>query len=165
MKLDIGCGKYKREGYLGVDLKKFDGVDYPILDLRGDWPFKNGEVDEIYTSHFLEHLTDNEVVDVLKEAARVLKPGGQFEVIVPDLPGVLNEFLKADFNSKWSWWIQTIFGNQAHEGEFHKTGFDSEKLEIMLSNTGFIVTSIESVFDHNQPSLRALAVKKHATTD
>lgn len=109
MKLDIGCGKNKREGFIGIDQFKMDGVD-AVCDLRekhwefdknpfGDaamqrhpedenyaisgWMLQDGTVDEVHCSHFLEHLTANERIRFYNELYRVLKPGAQATIIVP----------------------------------------------------------------------------------
>jgi len=75
LKLDIGCGKNKKPGYIGIDQYKMDGVDI-ILDVGKDkLPFEDGTVVEIHSSHFLEHLTSKERCHFLNEAHRVLKKG------------------------------------------------------------------------------------------
>ena len=56
VKLDLGCGKHKKEGFIGVDQAKVEGVDV-VHDLKKTpWPWKANSVDEIHCSHFLEHL-------------------------------------------------------------------------------------------------------------
>lgn len=85
IKLDIGCGKNKAgPEWIGIDILKFDGVD-KVMDVRKTpWPWKAGTVDEIHTSHFVEHLTGAERIPFFNEAARVLKPGGVMRVICPN---------------------------------------------------------------------------------
>ncbi len=82
MKLDLGCGKNKAAGFIGVDSIAFDGVDV-VADLRQPWQWKDGEVEEVHCSHFLEHLTSPERVHFFNELHRVLKPGGQARIITP----------------------------------------------------------------------------------
>lgn len=82
MKLDLGCGKNKREGFIGVDRRKFDGVDV-VTDLRKLWPWSDGEVEEVHCSHFLEHLTAPERIHFVNELWRVLKVGGKAAIITP----------------------------------------------------------------------------------
>lgn len=82
LKLDLGCGKNKRQGFVGVDEIKFDGVDQ-VLDLRKPWPWKDGSVEEAHCSHFLEHLTQDERVHFFNELYRVLIKGGKAQIITP----------------------------------------------------------------------------------
>jgi len=80
IKLDLGCGLNKKEGYIGVDAMPYPGVEY-ICDVDKGIPFKDNSVDEIYTSHFLEHVKDFQFV--MEEIWRVMKPNGVVEIIVP----------------------------------------------------------------------------------
>lgn len=83
IKLDLGCGPHKREGFTGVDIRAFDGVDV-VLDIgRKRWPWKDSSVDEAHASHFIEHLDTGERIHFVNELYRVLKPGGKCSVIVP----------------------------------------------------------------------------------
>ena len=82
MKLDLGAGKNKREGFLGVDVRPFDGVDI-VADLTQPWPWADGEVEEINASHIVEHFTAPQRIHFVNECWRVLKPGGKVSVVVP----------------------------------------------------------------------------------
>lgn len=57
-KINLGCGKKIKEGYLNIDFIKAEGVDM-VCDLNQyPWPFQDNTFDEVYASHFLEHLLD-----------------------------------------------------------------------------------------------------------
>ncbi len=56
-----------------------------LHDCRKGLPLPDNSVDFIYSSHFLEHLYRHEVVAILKECYRVLKPSGRIRVVLPDL--------------------------------------------------------------------------------
>ena len=73
LRLDLGCGKNKVPGFVGVDAIKFDGVDI-VHDLRKPWPWADNSVDEVHCSHFVEHLDAMERVHFVNELYRVLKP-------------------------------------------------------------------------------------------
>ena len=81
-KLDFGCGPHKREGFLGVDIRPFPGVDV-VTDLRKKWPWKDASIAEAHASHFVEHLTATERIHFCNELYRVLVPGGTCQIIVP----------------------------------------------------------------------------------
>lgn len=83
MKIDLGCGKAKKPGFVGVDLIAFEGVDV-VLDIgKARWPWEGGSVTEAHCSHFLEHLTAWERVHFANELDRVLAPGAACQLVVP----------------------------------------------------------------------------------
>lgn len=83
MKLDLGCGTVKKDGFLGVDAREFSGVDV-VCDLTGPWPWKDDTVDEVYCSHMVEHLTQVQRIHFANELYRVLKKGAKATIITPD---------------------------------------------------------------------------------
>ena len=82
LKLDLGCGKNKKEGFTGVDRRSFPGVDV-VMELTGKWQWKDSSVEEIHMSHTLEHFTGLERVHVMNEMWRVLRPDGKATIITP----------------------------------------------------------------------------------
>lgn len=82
LKLDLGCGPNKKDGFKGVDAIAFTGVDY-VCDLTKPWPFDDGSVEEVHCSHTLEHFDGLERVHFANELYRVLIPGGTASVITP----------------------------------------------------------------------------------
>jgi predicted SAM-dependent methyltransferase len=83
LNIDLGCGKNKQAGYVGVDRIAFDGVDI-VADLAKDkWPWEDNSVDKAYCSHFVEHLDAVERVHFVNELYRVLKSKAQAQIIVP----------------------------------------------------------------------------------
>lgn len=83
IRIDFGAGKNGKEGFLKVDIRKFDGVDV-VCDLgREIWPWEDGSVEEGHASHMLEHLEAMERVHFFNELYRVLIPGGKCQIITP----------------------------------------------------------------------------------
>lgn len=79
--LDLGCGKRKREGAIGIDIHPNTDADI-IHDLNiFPYPFETSCFDEVYADNVIEHL-DN-VVNVVDELHRIIKPGGLLVVKVP----------------------------------------------------------------------------------
>lgn len=163
MKVDLGCGKFKREGYVGVDLVE-NGEDPPknvdyVMDLRSGLPFADEEVDDIFCSHFLEHLTNAEGLGLLKDCTRVLKPGGILELIVPDFIWCLEKFLSDDESKRWGYSFNTIFGLQTHPGEYHKNGFSKDKAVAICTEAGLVVEGCVPIWTHDQRCILIKAVK------
>jgi SAM-dependent methyltransferase len=82
LKLDIGCGTRKQPGFVGIDSLDFEGVDH-VIDVRKGLPFEDCSVDEIYSNHFVEHLTGEERVPFMNELYRVMKVGAIATIIAP----------------------------------------------------------------------------------
>lgn len=88
IKIDLGCGPWKKEGFIGIDnylgKDQWDINDRNKIDINHDLsrgiPFINSSVEEIFAAHFLEHTN---IDFMLKEIHRVAKPNANFEFIVP----------------------------------------------------------------------------------
>ena len=90
LKLNLGCGKKILPGYVNVDFPNNWSGKKPDLecDIRV-LPYGNDTVDEVMAIHVIEHFYLWEVPEILKEWARVLKPGGQLILECPSLNKVL----------------------------------------------------------------------------
>lgn len=83
LKLDLGCGMHKKQGFLGVDLSADCQADI-MHDLRiAPWPFAANQVAEVHCSHFFEHLDGRERMAFMNELWRVMKPGAKAVIITP----------------------------------------------------------------------------------
>ncbi len=68
------------------------------IDLRKGIPLLDESVDFIYCSHFLEHLTYDSAVRLLKECHRVLRHEGLIRLVCPDLKLITSKYLQKDLN-------------------------------------------------------------------
>lgn len=110
LKLDLAAGQNRREGFLGVDVVKGDGVDY-VLDLeRDEWPWDEDSIDELHCSHFVEHVHD--FCAFMDNAWRVAKDGATFTIVCPYYSSIrawqdpthvraINEITFYYFNAEW----------------------------------------------------------------
>lgn len=79
--LDLGCGRNKHKGAIGIDFNEDTDADI-IHDLnKFPYPFNDNEFDRIFASHVLEHLDD--VVKTMEEIHRIAKPNA---IVVIDAP-------------------------------------------------------------------------------
>jgi predicted SAM-dependent methyltransferase len=63
-------------------------------DVRCRIPLDDGSVEVLYSSHMPEHLDHDDVQGFLKEAYRLLRPGGILRLAVPDLGFLVQEYLR-----------------------------------------------------------------------
>ncbi len=64
-----------------------------VADLRKRLPFPANSFDGVYSSHLMEHLHREDAIKLLREAMRVLKPGGTIRTLVPDVRAMVDEYL------------------------------------------------------------------------
>lgn len=81
LKLNLGCGEAKKEGYVNIDNREEVNPDL-LVDLEeAKLPYRTSSVDEIYTSHLLEHI--HNFIPLMEELYRVLKPNGKVVIYAP----------------------------------------------------------------------------------
>lgn len=81
MKLNLGCGRDIKDGYVNVDRVARPGVDLTCDLNAARWPWDDGSVEEIVCADALQQM--DSWVAFLNEAYRVLQPGGQVVLTVP----------------------------------------------------------------------------------
>lgn len=84
LKYNLASGGIKMEGFIGVDIAKTDEVDI-VADLtKFPWDFaKDNSVDEIWCSHFFEHMDGGERIKFMDECYRIMKTGAKMTIISP----------------------------------------------------------------------------------
>ncbi len=95
----------------------------------------------VYASHILEHFDyENEINETLSEWYRVLMPGGNFYVSVPDMDVLAALFLEKDKLSldERFFVMRMLFGGHLDKHDYHFTGMNEEFLHRFLSGAGFI---------------------------
>lgn len=83
LKLHLGCGGHKIEGWENYDL--------PEVDVRKPLPFADQSVSHIFAEHMLEHVTHKEAWNFFEECNRVMVKGGVVRVAIPDFTKLQRE--------------------------------------------------------------------------
>ncbi len=65
------------DGFINIDNRKEVNPDI-VYDLTAGIPYEDNSVDEIVVIDFIEHLERMEVLNLMNEVYRVLKPQGKF---------------------------------------------------------------------------------------
>ncbi|MCK4284319.1 MAG: glycosyltransferase, partial [Candidatus Brocadiae bacterium] len=84
VKVDLGCGRFKRKGHIGIDRDPHSDADI-ICDVTRGIPLATDCVDYLVADNLLEHIGDG-LVCLMNEIWRVCKPGADVEVVVPLFP-------------------------------------------------------------------------------
>lgn len=141
MKINLGCNNRAKQGYYNVDRDNYPGVDL-VCDVS-KLPLADGVAREVYVSHILEHFPHTRTKEVLKEWARLLRPGGILKIAVPDFDRTIEIYGKCGLAD---WVVNYIWGDQGYEGAFHYCGFNEARIAKLLKEAGFTdISRVESL--------------------
>ncbi len=134
-KVNIGSGDKKMPGVINLDLRVL-----PKTDLGGtvaSLPFANNSIEAIICSDVLEHVPRHQLMAVLFEIHRVLKPNGYVKIKMPNLRALATAYVEGKIDCKE--FSRKIYGNQesGNPANFHKSGLDPETLSASLKIIGF----------------------------
>lgn len=149
-KINLGCGNFKLEEYINIDIRESVKPDIVVNILKG-LPFENGEIDEVSCTEFLEHFNQDDIGKVLLEIHRVLKKGGVFKFGLPNgmmcallIAGHYRDDEKVD-NLEYLW--NNVHGQkgsredyqdeQERNARLHRILFSKQYLILLLEKYGF----------------------------
>ncbi|NUS83668.1 MAG: class I SAM-dependent methyltransferase [Streptomyces sp.] len=100
--IEIGGGHIVQPGWVNLDPVNGTG-DWRRPAQETPWPAADGSVDAIRAAHVMEHIpAGGPRLAVMNEAHRVLRPGGVFEIRVPNcLSGTWHAFADPTHVSFW----------------------------------------------------------------
>jgi predicted SAM-dependent methyltransferase len=82
--LNVGCGSNTEAQFVNLDYQWSPQVDICWDITRKPYPIESASLEGIYTEHCLEHIGLTECERNLEEFYRMLKPGGNLRIVVPD---------------------------------------------------------------------------------
>jgi len=82
-------------GWINADVKHGPGIEIS-RDIRDRLPLESGSIDYVVTVHALQEIPFDELVGVLEELRRVLKPGGTLRISVPDVDRAIDAYRCGD---------------------------------------------------------------------
>jgi SAM-dependent methyltransferase len=136
LKLHLGCGKRHIPTFVHVDRVAFPHVDH-VRDIRDLSIFRDRSADLIYACQVIEYFDREDLVPVLAEWRRVLRPGGILRLSVPDF-AVMTRLYTAGLPLEW--FLGTLYG-KIPDGSggfiYHRTTYDEASLRSVLESNGF----------------------------
>lgn len=137
MKLNLGCGHVKMDGYVNIDCNPNLKPDL-IHDITRPLPYENETIEDVWLIHVLEHLPKKHHFDLFREVNRVLKPGGLFVLAYPEWTKCASNYL-LNVKGMKDFWENTLYGRQSTPSDFHVCIVDTSILTPLLVNMGFEV--------------------------
>jgi predicted SAM-dependent methyltransferase len=145
VKLELGADQNR--GIVGWTYVDMNGQCDLTLDLLQPLPFPDNCVEMIYSSHLLEHFRYPDLINLLNECLRILKPGGIFSAAIPNArlyleayhnPADFDPSLFCRYEPAYHYHSKIDYVNyMAYMDGHHHYMFDEDNIDAILRKTGF----------------------------
>ena len=106
---NIGAGSFRHPYWSNVDyatehyraVQRGQFIPYDLMQLA-PLPIESGSAEIVYSSHTIEHVSDEAVRNLFRECYRILKPGGGLRVTTPDAALEFQAYQRND-RCYWYW--------------------------------------------------------------
>lgn len=172
VKLHLGCGGERWKDFINVDLNPHDptkpdssrtGCVADVFADMKDLGLPDNSVDEIFTSHTLDHFTRWSAIEMLKDWHRMLKPGGKVVIEV------------ADFNRCVLWLFhpsrrkRELAKNQFYGNQWDKIDYETHRYvwsagelrRVLMKEVGYKIVNLSHRTETHYPGrdMRVAAIK------
>ena len=145
--LDVGCGKLKHPGAIGLDRNPATDADV-LCDLdRTPYPFCNDSFDEIRALHVVEHVED--VIRFMEELHRILRPGGRLYLLTPHYTDV-GSFRDPTHRRHLNSYSFIYFTDPGRFGFYTSVRFREHQIKVRLLNL-WRAFGLEWLVNHSRP--------------
>jgi SAM-dependent methyltransferase len=94
-RLNWGCGSQPAPGWINSDRKQAPGIDLSC-DIREGLPLEEASIDYAVSIHALPEVPYPDLLSVLRELHRVLKPGGTLRLGLPNLEHAVDAYRRGE---------------------------------------------------------------------
>lgn len=161
MRLNLGCGKHYKNGFINIDAYDNTVADaiMPVEDLA----FPSNTINAIEAHQLIEHLGYLHTIYALAEWFRVLKPGGSLLIETPDIQSTIQQYLDGDHDIKKET-LTWLYGSGSL-GMQHRLCFPEVLIKTLLKNAGFTkITTSFFIKEKNRPVMRIYCKKQQNAT-
>lgn len=141
LKLNLGCGPDRREGYINIDADPKIKPDL-IYNLTQKLPYSDNCVSEVILQDVLEHLAKEEGQELLNECGRVLTNNGKITIRVPNISAILKKFKGQD-----DLVMLYLYGDIAQGETYgsHKYGYTPRLIKETCQKAGLKIDKIQKM--------------------
>lgn len=139
--VDLGCGPVHQQFPEGVPVR-VDLDERWNPDMRADvrhLPMDDAQFDIVFSSHCLEHFSRADQHVCMAEWKRIMVPGGELRLVLPNLEWAADKLLKfeelSEKERRDAW--NVLYGAQSSPYDFHMNGFTPSSLREFVAGFGF----------------------------
>lgn len=127
--LNLGCGRTYIKNAINVDFFEIGYCDQVVNLNKFPWPWEDNSINEIYMLYFIEHFNSIQVINIFKEAHRILKVNGLLHIQCPHFTSVI---ALTDFDHKKSFSVTSLGILEGNNYIFPKPIFKTELIKINI---------------------------------
>ena len=137
--LNVGSGQRKFKSGEGIQWVNIDSISRPkhepdVVCDGSAVPYEDDSVDYFVLSQVYEHFGCGEAVGLLKEAFRVLRPGGSLIISVPNMKALAGRWLGGEI-TEYIFMVNTYGAYMGNEADRHRWGTTPESLTYHVKNS------------------------------
>lgn len=134
MRLNLGCGRDIRQGWVNIDCAPGPGVDHVTdFDNAPVLPFPDDSVEHSEASHLIEHL--RRPLPFMQELWRVTKPGGTLALLCPhgssDDADTDPTHVRRMYEGSWPYFGQPFYWRTT-DSYGYKGDWQTEEVQLLL---------------------------------
>jgi len=146
MKIQFGCGKRKKDGWVNVDVIKENRPEVVCNMNHFPYPFHNNSAEEIYCNMTLEHIESP--LKAICEFHRILKPKGKLYIAVPHVSSISSLNAEDHIRVFWSHTFSSFYTRSS----LFDTAYESWKEEYPR----FSYMKVKLIFPQNKLKLLSM---------
>lgn len=135
MKLNVGCGSVRKEGYINIEAKRTSASDMVGNALQLDQKFRPNSIDEIYSSHMFEHLDKKDASEFLDICHKLLKKQATLFLAIPCLDYVVDLWMQKKMTDEE--FINSLHGIQRDPYDHHRMSYTIATFTKLVESKGF----------------------------
>lgn len=143
MKINLGSGFKRIEGFVNVDDDPLVEPDYIVNVEKDKLPFDDNSVEEIRAHHILEHIGDG-FIPLMKELHRICKHGALLDIVVPHH---FHDNFYGDPTHKRPITVSGMYLFSKKHCEEHKEAYGSSSGMALKYNIDFDIESFDFEYD------------------
>jgi len=115
-RLNVGSGQRRWAGWICLDEIEDRGVTRIMFNESERFPVDSCSIRLAYSSHFLEHIPDKVVSNVLNEIWRCLSPGGAVIIKIPDFDLFVQAYLETNNSRFENIGVESVLSTWSNHG-------------------------------------------------